>query len=87
MSPAGFYCSPVETREESRRSEREVVQFTNERTAPLGSPAGRNGRGEERGREGGTGGGRRETGKRGWEREREPDVLIKRLIFIARQKR
>lgn len=44
--------------------------------------------GEGRGRGGGeTGGGRRETEKRGWEREREPDVLIKRLIFIARQKR
>ena len=47
---------------------------------------GRNGREGEWGR-GRDGGGRRETGKRGWKREREPDVLIKRLIFIARQKR
>lgn len=85
VSLAGFYCSPVERR---AKEASEAVQSTNERTAPLTfPPVGRNGRGGERGRGGGTGGGRRETGKRGWEREREPDVLIKRLIFIARQKR
>jgi len=87
VSPVGFYCSPVETGEESRRSKRS--RTIHKRTAPLSFLPRGGMDGVEKGAGSGTGGGggRRETGKRGWEREREPDVLIKRLIFIARQKR